>query len=79
MRVRPIEEGVFGISSLSAEMMKVLDSMIGHSILLDFLSPACYKYDMIGNYDHALFLCKPNDASESVQSILKRNIAACKD
>lgn len=65
----------FRISNLAAGMMKILGRAIGHSILLDhqgfpFLSSTCYSY-MAGDYDQALLLCTPEDASERVQRVLK--------
>ena len=74
----------FRISSLSSGVMKLLGRIIGHSIILDcqgfpYLSPACYSY-MVGNFDQALLLCTPEDASERVQHTLKevsKSISAC--
>ena len=62
---------VFRISNLSAGMMKLLGKIVGHSIVLDhqgfpYLSPACYNY-MVRNFDQALLLCIPEDASDRVQ------------
>ena len=65
----------FRISSLSSGVMKLLGHIIGHSIILDgqgfpYLSPPSYSY-MVGNFDQALLLCTPEDASERVQYTLK--------
>lgn len=58
----------FRISTLSAGVMR---RMIGHSILLDnigfpYLSLACYHMMVC-----EALLCKPEDASETVQQVLK--------
>ena len=65
---------VFRISNLSSGMMKLLGRIVGHSIILEhqgfpYLSPPCYHY-MIGNFDEALLLCTPEDASGRVQQVL---------
>ncbi len=64
----------FRISNLSARILKLLGKIIGHSLILDhqgfpYLSPACYNY-MVGNFDQALLLFTPEDASQKVQHVL---------
>ena len=67
----------FRISSLSTGMVKLLDCIIGYSIIVDcqgfpYLSPTIYNYMVhVGNHDRAFMLCKPEDSNERVQRALK--------
>ena len=72
LRRRP----TFRISNLTSGMMKLVGRIIGHSIILDhqgfpYLSPVCFSY-MVGDYDQALLVCTPEDASERVQMVVKK-------
>lgn len=53
--------------------MKLLGRMIGHSIILVNMGfPYLSLHTMVGNENQALLLCKPEDASERVQRVLKK-------